>query len=88
MGGNSEEVVRKFESWMVKHGKSYDSVEEKEKRLEIFKANLKSIEDHNANPDKTYTQGLNHFADLTSDEFRSSCCGFRPAVDSTRRRAN
>lgn len=65
-------VRQLFEEWMVMHGKSYGTVEEKEKRLGIFRDNAHYIYEHNdPRNNKSYTLGLNHFADLTTAEFRS-----------------
>lgn len=59
-----------YESWLVKHGKAYNAIGEKEKRFEIFKDNLKFIDEHNS-VDRPYKVGLNRFADLTNEEYRS-----------------
>lgn len=69
-----DEVLRAlYESWLAKHGKSYNGIgenSEKELRFEIFKDNLKFVEEHNS-VDRPYKVGLNRFADLTNDEYRS-----------------
>lgn len=70
------EVERLFEAWLVKHGKNYNALGEKEKRFAIFKENLKFIEEHNS-VDRTYRVGLNKFADLSNDEYRSMYLGVR-----------
>lgn len=70
------------ESWMVEHGKTYNALGEKDRRLEIFKDNLKFIDQENAVPDRTYKLGLNRFADLTNDEYRMKYLGTR--VNGTR----
>jgi activator of HSP90 ATPase len=36
----------------------------------IFQRNLREIEDHNAQANKTYTKGLNRFSALTREEFQ------------------
>lgn len=77
-----EEVVAMHESWMVEHGKTYNALGEKDRRLEIFKDNLKFIDQENAVPDRTYKLGLNRFADLTNDEYRMKYLGTR--VNGTR----
>ncbi|KAH7672345.1 Actinidain protein [Dioscorea alata] len=65
------EVSILFEGWIVKHKKSYKDSSEKEKRYEIFKDNLKYIDEHNAG-NHTYTLTLTLFADLTVEEYRST----------------
>lgn len=65
------EVDLLFEGWLVKHNKSYNKDSfEKTKRYEIFKDNLKYIDEHNAG-NHTYTLGLNVFSDLTVEEYRN-----------------
>ncbi|KAL0314910.1 UNVERIFIED_CONTAM: Cysteine proteinase RD21A [Sesamum angustifolium] len=78
-----EEVMSMYESWMVKHGKSYNALGEKEKRFEIFKDNLRYIEEQNAMLNRTYKLGLNRFADLSNEEYRRTYMGTR--TDAKRR---
>ncbi|CAL5328030.1 unnamed protein product [Camellia sinensis] len=84
---SEEELMSMYESWVVKHGKSYNgeamAVGEKERRFEIFKENLRFIEEHNAE-NRSYKVGLNKFADLTNEEYRSMYLGGAKA--GTRRR--
>lgn len=68
------EVSAIYESWLVKHGKSYNALGEKEKRFQIFKDNYRFIDEHNAG-NRTYKLGLNKFADLTNEEYRSRYLG-------------
>ncbi|KAL8554593.1 hypothetical protein ACS0TY_002687 [Phlomoides rotata] len=63
-----------YESWLAKHAKEYNAIDEKEKRFEIFKDNLKFIDEHNS-VDRPYNLGLNRFADLTNEEYRSMFLG-------------
>lgn len=67
---SDEEVRSIYEEWLVKHGKVPSTLALKEKRFQIFKDNLKFIDDHNAE-NRTYKVGLNRFADLSNDEYRS-----------------
>ncbi|KAL9385973.1 hypothetical protein Peur_022983 [Populus x canadensis] len=71
-----DEVMAMYEEWLVKHGKNYNALGEKEKRFEIFKDNLMFIDQHNSE-NRTYTVGLNRFADLTNEEYRSMYLGTR-----------
>lgn len=66
-----------FESWMVKHGKVYESVAEKERRLTIFEDNLRFITSRNAE-NVGYRLGLNRFADLSLHEYGHICHGADP----------
>ncbi|XP_006291187.2 probable cysteine protease RDL3 [Capsella rubella] len=69
---NEAEVRTMYEQWLVKNGKNYNGLGEKERRFKIFADNLKSIEEHNSDPNQSYQRGLNQFSDLTADEFRST----------------
>uniref|UniRef100_A0A5B7BLW0 Actinidain n=1 Tax=Davidia involucrata TaxID=16924 RepID=A0A5B7BLW0_DAVIN len=77
-----DEVMAVYESWLVKHGKSYNALGEKERRFQIFKDNFRFIDEHNAE-NRTYKVGLNLFADLTNEEYRSMYLGTK--IDSKRR---
>lgn len=69
-----------YELWLVKHGKAYNALgmnDEKERRFEIFKDNLRFIEEHNALNDRPFKLGLTQFADLTNDEYRAMYLGAR-----------
>ncbi|XP_020239565.1 cysteine proteinase RD21A [Cajanus cajan] len=76
-----EEVMSVYEKWLVKHGKVYNSRSENKKRFEIFKDNLKFIDQHNAEK-RTYKVGPNRFADLSNEEYRSKYLGTK--MDATR----
>ncbi|MQM20653.1 hypothetical protein Taro_053677 [Colocasia esculenta] len=67
---SEQEMKWLYEEWGVEHDKSYSEQGEKEKRFEIFKENLRFIDDHNR-PENNHTStvGLNQFADLTDEEF-------------------
>ncbi|XP_021636102.2 cysteine protease XCP1 [Hevea brasiliensis] len=69
-----EKLSELFESWMSKHVKIYRSIEEKLHRFEVFKVNLKHIDNRNRDV-TTYWLGLNEFADLTHEEFKSKYLG-------------
>ncbi|CAH0391597.1 unnamed protein product [Bemisia tabaci] len=58
-------LMQQFEQFMVEHEKVYDSLAEKMRRFEIFKDNLKKIEELNADPEQTAIFGVNVMADLT-----------------------
>lgn len=71
-----EEVKGLYEWWLARHAKVYNDLEENDKRFEIFKDNLKFITEHNSE-NRTYKVGLNQFADLTNEEYRSMFLGTR-----------
>lgn len=68
---------------MSKHGKIYESIEEKLLRFEIFKDNLKHIDDKNKLV-SNYWLGLNEFSDLSHQEFKEKYLGLK--VDFSRKR--
>ncbi|XP_041004320.1 cysteine proteinase COT44-like [Juglans microcarpa x Juglans regia] len=70
------ELKDMYMSWLARHGKAYNGLGENEKRFEIFKDNLRFIEEHNTQ-NRTYKVGLNRFADLTSEEYRALYLGTR-----------
>ena len=73
----NEEVMAMYESWLVEYGKSYNLLGEKEMRFEIFTENLRFIDEHNTDANRSYTVGLNRFADLTNEEYRSKYLGLK-----------
>ncbi|KAK9677722.1 hypothetical protein RND81_11G162100 [Saponaria officinalis] len=70
---DNNDKLKIYESWLVKYNKQYNVIGEKERRFEIFKENLRFIEEHNNNKSMTYKLGINNFADLTNYEFWSLC---------------
>ncbi|XP_057502568.1 actinidain-like [Actinidia eriantha] len=73
----NDEVMAMFESWLVEYGKSYNALGEKERRFEIFKDNLRFVDEHNADVNRSYRVGLNQFSDLTVEEYQSIYLGNR-----------
>uniref|UniRef100_A0A1J3GGP8 Putative cysteine proteinase n=3 Tax=Noccaea caerulescens TaxID=107243 RepID=A0A1J3GGP8_NOCCA len=74
--GFDADAVLIFESWMIKHSKVYYSAE-KERRLTIFKDNLRFINNRNAE-NLGYRLGLTRFADLSLHEYKEVCHGADP----------
>ena len=75
---NENHLMKLYETWLVKHGKVYNALGEKERRFEIFKDNLRYIENHNIVENQSFKLGLTKFADLTNEEYRSKFLGTRP----------
>ena len=71
-----DKLIELFESWMSKHGKFYETIEEKLLRFEIFKDNLKHIDETNKKINN-YWLGLNEFADLSHEEFKKMHLGLK-----------
>lgn len=72
-----DKLIELFEKWMAKHGKIYESIEEKLHRFDVFKDNLKHIDETNKVV-SNYWLGLNEFADLSHQEFTSKYLGLKP----------
>ena len=88
-----------FDSWLQRFPKPYDSLyssEERHRRLQIFTDNLHYIHTHNLREGRvspSYWLGLNRFADLTNQEFKSLYFGderrrSRNTIRRRRRRTN
>ncbi|XP_055826758.1 zingipain-2-like isoform X2 [Solanum dulcamara] len=76
-GATDEEVKGIYEIWLAEQGKIYNGIGEQGKRFKIFKDNLRFIEEHNNSENQTYVLGLNRFADLTNEEYRTKFLGTR-----------
>ncbi|XP_044745839.1 uncharacterized protein LOC123307543 [Coccinella septempunctata] len=73
-----DDLDGKWEKFKADFQKKYDSPEEEARRKELFRQTAEQVEAHNALHAQglvTYTQGINHFADLTSEE-RKKYLGF------------
>lgn len=72
-----------YQKWQAQHGKVHNGLSGiRGGRFEIFKDNLKFIDDHNS-VDRPYKLGLNKFADLTNEEYRAKFLGTRPSYKKT-----
>ena len=69
-------VVVSFQTWSAKYGKTYKCPAEKIYRLAVFYKNFKKVQAHNQSND-SFTMELNHFADMTQEEFRTKMLGYR-----------
>ncbi|KVI02702.1 Cysteine peptidase, asparagine active site-containing protein [Cynara cardunculus var. scolymus] len=76
-----EELKNTYELWLLRHGRAYNALGEKERRFQIFKDNLRFIDEHNFSGNRSYTVGLNRFADVTNDEYRSMYLGTKSYAD-------
>ncbi len=71
-----EEVM--FYDYKVHHNKAYFNDEEHQFRFKVWKDARAKIMEHNANPERSFTMGLTHFSDLTTDEFLRLYTGANP----------
>lgn len=67
-----------FADYVKEFNKVYDSNTEYNARKQLFETRLAGILAHNANPSKTYKQGVNHLVDRTDEEF-SALLGYDAA---------
>ncbi|XP_062095890.1 senescence-specific cysteine protease SAG39-like [Humulus lupulus] len=70
-------MSEQHEQWIARYGRTYKDDAEKEIRFQIFKENVEFIESFNKAGNKSYKLGLNEFVDLTNEEFRASCNGYK-----------
>ncbi|XP_042439481.1 senescence-specific cysteine protease SAG39-like [Zingiber officinale] len=70
-------MAERHEQWMAQHGRVYQDEAEKLRRFQIFKSNVERIESFNAAGRHKYLLGVNQFADMTNEEFRTSRTGFK-----------
>jgi cathepsin F len=64
-------IFEKFQAFMEKHNKSYNTIEEFTARFKVFKANYLKLDKLAAFPDeKSFTLGMTKFSDLTPQEFK------------------
>ncbi|XP_064629189.1 procathepsin L-like [Lineus longissimus] len=70
----------KWEAFKAKHNKTYTTIAEEIKRFEIFVKNLFIIDKHNElhkKGQKSYTLGVNKYADMEPEEFRKVMNGYK-----------
>ncbi|KAK9887931.1 hypothetical protein WA026_000231 [Henosepilachna vigintioctopunctata] len=72
-GLKDDEIAQKWRQFQVDYGKTYRSPIEAKKRFNIFKQNVREIDEHNLIYDVgvyTYKKGINQFADWSKQEFQ------------------
>ena len=69
-----------WQVWKKTHGKVYGDEGEERVRYIVWTDNMKKIAEHNA-AGKGYTLAMNHFGDLTNEEFRMKMNGFMGKAD-------
>ncbi|KAL2099391.1 hypothetical protein ACEWY4_005871 [Coilia grayii] len=73
---SAADIDQEFQEWKVKFGKTYSSPEEEARRKTIWVATRTRVLAHNTRAEQgleTYTQAVNHFADMKPEEV--CCCG-------------
>ncbi|KAJ6226047.1 cysteine protease rd19c-related [Anaeramoeba flamelloides] len=61
-----------FSLWTEEHNKQYKSDQEYEYRRQVFYQNFQKIKELNDNPNDHAVYSVNHFSDLTQEEFHST----------------
>ncbi|KAK9150499.1 hypothetical protein Syun_008808 [Stephania yunnanensis] len=69
-------MIERHEHWKAFHGRVYKDAFENEKRFNVFKENVKYLEQFNKVVNHTYKLSVNEFADLTNEEFKVSHNGY------------
>ncbi|KJP86125.1 hypothetical protein AK88_04248 [Plasmodium fragile] len=64
------ENVNSFYLFIKEHGKEYKTPEEMQQRYLAFAENLAKIKAHNSQGTSMYRKGINHFGDLSFEEFK------------------
>uniref|UniRef100_A0A1J3IX26 Senescence-specific cysteine protease SAG39 n=1 Tax=Noccaea caerulescens TaxID=107243 RepID=A0A1J3IX26_NOCCA len=70
-------MVDKHEQWMARFSRVYRDEHEKQMRRDVFKKNLKFIENFNKKGNKSYKLGVNKFTDWTDEEFLATHTGLK-----------
>ncbi len=60
-----------FEAYEAEFGKVYATAKERAMRRELVETELARVRRHNADPTKTWKEGVNHLTDRTPSEFKS-----------------
>lgn len=61
-----------WEDYKIKYSKTYDSETEDTYRHVIYNSNLEKIDIHNLDETATYKMGINHFTDMSIEEFQNT----------------
>merc|ERR1712087_47326 len=70
-----DHAVSEFLEWKAEHSKEYPSQSHTMERFNIYQANKKYIEEHNANSEHGFTLGRNQFMDMTHEEYKKFLLG-------------
>lgn len=80
--------VLTFDQFVLRYDKRYSTLAELHYRRLIFLDNLRRLERHNANPNRTYTMSANCFLDVASAEFHQLYTTTRPSDPRSRSMAH
>jgi C1A family cysteine protease len=74
---------KEFVQFQYNFNKEYQSLEEHDRRFDIFKHNFQEILSHNSIHSANFTLGVNQFTDLTHEEFKQLHLGYNTVVQQT-----
>ncbi|WOL02246.1 zingipain-1-like [Canna indica] len=80
---SSSNPMDMFEQWIAQHGRQYKDESEKLYRLGVFTGNMERVSSFLQSDKRSYTIGLNRFADLTTEEFIATFTGARSISSNT-----
>lgn len=75
-------MLERHDRWMTQYGRVYKDEAEKSMCFQIFKDNVKFIEEFNEDGNQSYKLGINEFADQTNVEFQASRNGYKMNANS------
>lgn len=73
--GLSGNDYQTFEEYISKERHRFATDAEQQYRKSVYDLNVKSIAEHNSNPKKTHTEGVNQFTWMTKNEFKQQMLG-------------
>ncbi|KAB1216532.1 Vignain [Morella rubra] len=74
--GDPKSMRERYDNWVARHGRIYKNREERERRFDIYRVNVRFI-DHINSKNLSFKLTDNRFADMTNREFRHAYLGFR-----------
>ncbi|XP_040570501.1 cathepsin L-like proteinase [Lepeophtheirus salmonis] len=78
----TQREIQEFETFVKKYSKSFHNRADRSLKLKVFVNNLREIEEHNDNPERTWDMGINEYSDLTDEEFEGRYMGYTPISSS------
>lgn len=77
-------MLERHEQWMTQYGRVYKDEAEKYMQFQIFKDNIKFVQEFNKDGKQSYKLGINEFADQMNEEFQASRNGYKKMKSSSR----
>lgn len=74
---NKPLIADHHQQWMTRFSRVYTNELEEKMRFDVFRKNLKFIEEFNKKGDKSYRLGVNEFSDWTEEEFIATHTGLK-----------